>query len=120
SYLGFGLATDLFYPELYDPDSAVRFALLRQRIAEAPDRPLLLVVGSSRTGTAFRPEILAPLDTGNGPAPLVFNFSHWGANAAFNLMQVKRLLREGIRPDWLVVELMPPWLSREDKLAGSV
>jgi hypothetical protein len=100
-------------PDLYDPEYCVRFTALKARIAEDPSRPLLLLVGSSRTTMSFRPEILPPMRTPSGRVPLAFNFSHLGAGPAASLMEFRRLLDQGIRPKWLVVELMPPFLAIE-------
>jgi hypothetical protein len=44
---------------------------------------------------------------------LPFNFSHTGAGPLMSLMQYHRLRREGIRPDWLVLEVMPPAIVEE-------
>jgi hypothetical protein len=104
---------DGWHPELYDPEYGLRLALVRVRRAEQPGRPLLLFLGSSRTVLSFRPEVLPLLGPPHRPA-LVFNFSHCGAGPLMNLMLLERLLRDGMRPDWLVVELLPPKLFRDN------
>jgi hypothetical protein len=101
------------HPELQDPEYGARLALLRERLAESPDRPLLLLLGSSRTVGSFVPEKLPPLRAASGEPPLVFNFSHLGAGPGMNLLEMRRLLRNGIRPSWLVLEIMPPQLGDE-------
>jgi Protein of unknown function (DUF1574) len=111
--VGFSVVVDTWHPELYDPEYDVRLKLLRQRMGEEPDRPLLLLIGSSRTVNCFRPEILPPFRPTGQPQPLTFNFSHLASGPAMNLTLLNRLLREGIRPRWLVVELMLPCLSKE-------
>src|SRR4029077_17668713 len=78
-----------------------------------PNRPLLLTLGSSRMTLGYRPELLPPLGPASGPQPLPFNFSLFGSGAPCNLMVLHRLLRQGVRPRWLVVELMPAKLSRD-------
>jgi hypothetical protein len=99
------------HPELDDQEFGRRLALLRQRREEEPGRPLLLLLGSSRTEMSFLPELLPPLTTASGERVLPFNFSHLGAGPAMNLVEMRRLLRNGVRPDWLVVEVMPPQLG---------
>ena len=94
----FAAALDCWYPELYDAEYARRLATLRTRQAEAPERPLFLVLGSSRTALAFRPEILPPLPTRSGPPVLPFNFSHMGAGPLLNLVELRRLLADGVCP----------------------
>jgi hypothetical protein len=99
------------HPEAQDPEYAERLALLRARMAEGPDRPLCLVVGSSRVVKCFVPELLPPLPAAGGAPPLVFNFAHLGAGPGMNLVELRRLQREGVRPKWLVLEVMPPQLG---------
>src|SRR4051794_771274 len=98
---------DSRHPELYDPEFGRRLATLRDRTAETPGRPLLLRVGGSGRVVGFRPGVLPPLPAAVGGPPLVFNFSHVAAGPVMNLMQIRRLLRAGVRPDWLVVEVLP-------------
>jgi hypothetical protein len=110
-HVGIHVYLERCHPEAYDPEFAARFGLLRSRIAEAPDRPLLLVVGSSRLVTDFRPERLPDLEVGEREKLLTFNFSHTGAGPLINLMEIRRLLRQGVRPRWLVVEVLPSMLA---------
>lgn len=98
-------------PEIYDAEYRDRLCLLRERALEQPDRPLLVVVGSSRMITDFRPEVLPPLQTPQGEGVLTFNLSHSGAGPLFNLVAVRRLLRAGFHPRWLVIEVVPPLLG---------
>jgi hypothetical protein len=104
---------DGWHPEVYDVEYASRLATLRARQAEAPGRPLLLAVGSSRTVMSFTPELLPPLRTAGGADCLPFNFGHIGAGPIMNLMQLRRMLADGVRPDWLLLEVMPSYLSHE-------
>jgi hypothetical protein len=105
------------HTEMDDPEYGRRLAILRERIAEEPGRPLLLMLGSSRTEVNFRPERLPTLQTASGEQALPFNFSHLGAGPGMNLVELRRLLRDGIRPAWLVVEVMPPWLGDDRQSA---
>jgi hypothetical protein len=99
------------HPEVYDPQYRDRLILLRQRVAEDPGRPRLLVVGSSRITTDFLPEVLPPLWTADGRPPLPFNFSHTGAGPLLNLTLVRRVVRDGFCPRWMVVEIAPVLLG---------
>src|SRR6476620_5735179 len=85
-----------YFPETYDPEYDVRIHLLRQALAEHPDRPLLLLTGSSRTAMCFRPEVLQTLRDPSGTEVLPFNLSHFGGNHTLQLMLLRRLLRQGI------------------------
>lgn len=111
SFLGVQLALNAYmearHAEVYDPEYRDRVVLLRQRVAENPERPLLLVAGSSRIITGVAPEMLPPLESVNGAQPMPFDFAHSGAGSVHNLMIVRRLLREGFEPKWLVVEVVP-------------
>jgi hypothetical protein len=111
--LALGVIVEKWHPNLSDLEFGSRLALLKVREAEEQGCPLLLMVGSSRCMEAFRPEILPPVRTAAGKRLLVFNCSHTAAGPLLNLMMVTRLLRQGIRPDWLFVEIMPPFLSHE-------
>src|SRR5215469_14180028 len=62
------------YPELCDPEFHLRLRDLRARVTEAPDRPLALVLGSSRVAFGLRPASV--MEAADGPAaPTVFNFA---------------------------------------------
>src|SRR5439155_24598779 len=54
---------------------------------------------------------LPPLRTPEGRPILPFNYSHTGAGPLLELVTVRRLLDAGIRPDWLVIEVMPAYLA---------
>lgn len=100
-------------PDLYDAEYGTRLALLRRRQAEAPGRPLALVVGSSRIGLGFLPEELPPIRSASGELVLPFNFSHLAAGPVFNLVELRRLLREGVRPRWVVLEVAQSCMVHE-------
>ena len=118
-FTGVQLALDVFvvpnHPELRDPEYGARLATLRERIAEEPNRPLCLMLGSSRVVGSFVPEKLPPVVAASGERPLVFNFSHLGAGPGMNLLEARRLLRDGIRPKWVVLEVMPPQLGDDSQ-----
>lgn len=105
------VAVDASHPEAYDPEYAARLAAVR---AVPPDRPLLAVFGSSRITLGFAAEGLPPLHTPAGERVAPFNFGHTGAGPVLMLLQVRRLLAEGIRPRWAVVELMPAFVGHEN------
>jgi hypothetical protein len=116
--VGFVLVAELWFPEWYDREYTVRRDLLRERIAEAPESPLLAVIGSSRSGTGIAPGALPPLFDPAGRRVLVFNYSHYGAGPRLNFIQFRRLLRDGVRPSWLVIELFPGHLRKESNQAS--
>jgi hypothetical protein len=95
------------WPRLHDPEFGTRLDLLRGRMAQAPEKPVLIFVGSSRVGLGFLPEQMPEVRTLDGQSVLAFNCSHLAAGPVMNLVQVQRVLRAGIRPRWIVVELAP-------------
>jgi hypothetical protein len=97
---------------LRDPEYGRRLTSLRQRIAENPDRPLVLVVGSSRASMGVRPTAWEEARPG-GRDPLLFNMSLVGSGPVMELMCLRRLYVDGIRPAAVVLEYWPPFL-RED------
>ena len=113
--VGLTAGLDLSVPERYDPEYAARLDRLRQARADQPDRPLLLALGSSRMAMAFGPEHLPPLAAADGRPVTAFNFSRIGAGPVYARMTYDRLLREGLAPDAVVLELMPAFLVGEWK-----
>ena len=104
-------SADLLAPEIYDPEYAARLSRLQARQAEHPDRPLLLLLGSSRTGQLFRPEQLPPITDDHGRTVLPFNFSRNGGGPVYSRLAYERLCRQGLKPDWVVIELMPALMT---------
>ncbi len=100
-------------PDLRDPLYEVKAARLRERVIEAPARPLTVVMlGSSRTFFALKPsELEGPLEKTAGRPVVVFNFGVTGAGPVTNLMNQRRLLAEGVRPDLFLIEVLPPILA---------
>jgi hypothetical protein len=109
SHLLLLLALEGFAPQLRDPEYGRKLAGLRQRLAEAVgDKPLVLVLGSSRVSMGLRPGVL-PADT---PA-LVYNGSIIGSGPLLELLAVRRYWDDGIRPRVLVLEVWAPFLKSD-------
>ena len=111
--LAVGVVVEVWCPDWLDREYQVRRAVLRERLREDPGRPTVLVVGSSRMVTAFMPERMSPLTDAAGRDVLVFNYSHLGAGPRLNLVQVRRALRDGARPEWLILEVNLGQLNRD-------
>lgn len=119
AHVGMLIATQSIWPHLRDPEFGYMLsALLRQR-AKEPDRPLLVLLGSSRTGRGVRPGVMPELRAVDGRSPLVFNFSHIASGSLAELVTLHRLLDAGIHPDWLAVEILPALLGRKTDVFGS-
>jgi hypothetical protein len=111
---------DLWWPVLRDRELGQKLGCLRRRHAEAPSRPLAVVLGSSRTAFGFRPDDLGA--GGSGPDVVPCNFGLLGAGPLRELLGLRRLLGAGARPDVLFVEVWPPLLAEEmgDKEAAQI
>jgi hypothetical protein len=100
-------------PEIRDPEYGYRLRRLREQAAAAPDRPLFLILGSSRTLSGICPPALPPWPADTGVEPRVFNFSMLGSGPVRELLTLRRLLAAGYRPDWLLLELWPPFWPQQ-------
>jgi hypothetical protein len=78
--------------------------------AGQPDRPFVLVLGSSRT--AFG--VCAGRLSADPHGPLVFNAGMLGAGPILQQVFLRRLLASGTRPDLVCLEVMPAMLSTGD------
>lgn len=112
--LNFGLvtATDRLFPTLRDPEYGRRLARLQARQRENPDRPLVVMLGSSRTAFGLR-----PTDANAAAGPLVVNFAHVGSGPVMQVMALRRMLNNGVRPDGIVLEYWPPFLRGDGPFA---
>jgi hypothetical protein len=93
-----------------DPEFAAKFERLQARRRESPDKPLVLMLGSSRT--------LLMLDAGSlqvswdGRPAQVFNFGIKGSGPLLEHLCLERLLKAGVRPDLLLLEVFPSLYNR--------
>jgi hypothetical protein len=95
-------------PEITDTDYHFRLRAVRAARAENPTRPLGIVIGSSRTAFAFQPEQVPDAD-----GIYWMNESRFRAGPRLNRLILHRLLRDGVRPAVVVLEVMPPYFVRE-------
>jgi len=87
-----------------------KWPALERLTAEEPDRPLLLMVGSSRTSWAFQAGALDGMPDSDGRPMLVYNFGVPATGPCFQLFCLRDLLAKGIRPRFLLIEFLPPLL----------
>lgn len=106
------MAVESLRPELADPDYHHRKSLLAQRLAERPGQRVALVVGSSRTAHGFLPEAVPY--SGQAAPVLWFNYSHIGYGPVMNALSLSRFVRDGVKPDAVVLEIMPAFFVKED------
>src|SRR5438552_3595995 len=77
--LVFDVALERWQPVLRDPEYGYKLNRLRALLRAQPGRPLILVLGSSRTNLGVCPAAMQPGMGSLANAPLVFNFSINGA-----------------------------------------
>src|SRR4051812_37943960 len=93
--LGLAFLVETRRPELRDPEYAHKLTHLHNRLAESDQRPLVLMLGSSRVGVGVRPECFpAPPDTGRAN-PLLLNFALCGSGPFLERICLRRLLEDG-------------------------
>ena len=109
---GFSVVAEFVGDRYRDPEYEAKLAKLRARLAAEPHRPLILILGSSRSGVGIRPgecQSSVSADT----SPTVFNFALNGAGPRQQLIVLHRLLAEGIRPAGVLSEVLPAILYQE-------
>lgn len=111
--LGMTVVMDDWLPVLHDPEYGYKLALLNRRLAERPHHALTLLLGSSRSELGFDPESLPRLVSPDGREELVFNFAITGCGPVQELQMLKRLLRHGVKPERLLIEVHPLMLHQE-------
>lgn len=112
-HVGLSIALETWLPVARDPEYGRKLALLCRRIAEDPQRPLVLVLGSSRSGLGVRPAAFEARRDPMGRAPRVFNFAMTGGGPVHELMFLRRLLARGIHPRMVLIEVHPLFLHQE-------
>ena len=113
AYLGLAVAVETVRPEWRDPEFFTRLNRLRTIAnSEAQGshlRPVIVVLGGSRTQRGLSPEHLG---LGTGPAdPLVFNCAQSGCLPVGLRLNLARLLATGYSPDRVLIEVLPPVLA---------
>ncbi len=98
---------------LRDPVYNARLQRLLRQIRAAREKPFTVVMlGSSRTGGAFRPKAINErLAKGLGRPVAAGNFGLNGCCPATNLLTWNRLLHDGVHPDLVLIEVMPAMLG---------
>jgi len=102
------------WPFLRDPYYGYKAFLLRDRLARSEHPLTVVVLGTSRTLHGLDAGALEqPLGEALGRPVTVFNMAQEGAGPAMQLLFLRRLLRDGVRPDLLISEIHPLFLSTD-------
>lgn len=100
------IALETVRPEWRDPEFGWRLKAVQKLNATRGARPLVLALGSSRTQMG-----LSPTDLGVGDGPIVYNFGEAGSGPLQLLLNLRRVLDAGVKPDAVLAEVMPPTLG---------
>jgi hypothetical protein len=109
-HLIYGVYLHRRHPEFYDPEFSFRLRDLKRRLSEAPDRPLALAVGSSRVAFGFHPASVSGPGAAGDREPILFNLAMLGVGPVRERLVLRRVLNEGIKPRWLIIEVWAPFL----------
>ncbi|HEV3004126.1 MAG TPA: hypothetical protein VGX78_06670 [Pirellulales bacterium] len=111
--MALGFVLDGPWAGVRDAEYGEKLARLRARLREEPEAPFVLLLGSSRSANGVVPDRIAATATAAGQRPVVFNFALPGFGPVQELVLFERLLRRGIRPDRLLIEIHPALLHQE-------
>lgn len=106
--VGLNVALDTTKPEWRDPEYGHRVKRVKSLVAANPGKPLVVVLGSSRPQMG-----LSPTHLGLGDNVLAFNHSQAGCGPIGELLTLRRLLADGVKPDFVLVEILAPVLGGE-------
>ncbi len=105
-------------PSIGDPEFGGKLDGLRAKVASDPNRPLVVMLGSSRVATGFRPDALPRLTAADGREVSAFNYAQVGTGPQVAHLVLKRMLAAGVRPEWVLVEFWPPFWCVDGYLQG--
>jgi hypothetical protein len=144
--LGLAVAIEVCLPEFRAPYYAPKAARLEQRLREvsgpepgmmrsilerlpffhpawpqpARQAKVILALGSSRTADGLRGgELEGPMTQELGVPVIAFNFGLPGAGPLTELLTLQRLLADGVRPDLVVIEVLPPLLAGQEPVRSA-
>jgi len=103
--LGLVAGSETVRPEWRDPEYGHRYRAALRWQTRHPDRPLVLVLGSSRTQMGVAP---GAMDFPDEPgSPVVYNFGYRGAHPLGAWLQVSRALDARLRPRAVLIQIGP-------------
>jgi hypothetical protein len=108
---------ELRLPRLVDPVYLDRVRYVRQANAAKPGCTRTLVLfGTSRTYEGVdAPALSRSLSDGLGQPVTAVNWGIPGCTFGYNLLTWQRMQRDGVRPDLLVIEVMPSLFHADDE-----
>ena len=104
--------TNFVIRDFYDPQYALKAGRMEARMKEFPGHPPWVVMGSSRVEYGFRPGVIADRMNEKN-APMIFNFGLGGANLFRQLICLRRLVEDGMKPRRVGIEILGAVMSHE-------
>ncbi len=101
-------------PVIADREFGQKLLDLKAKTAANPDKPLAVMLGSSRVATGFRPDLLENANLA------CFNFAQVGTGPQLSHLVLERMLKQGIKPDWVFIEFWPPFWGIDGYLNGYI
>jgi hypothetical protein len=111
AHLALAIGIDWWNPRMTDRVWVKKFKRLRELAREEPDRPLLVMLGSSRTEGEFDASRLNGLPGPDGKPLVAYNAGVPAAGFLHELMYLQEMLKVGVHPKFLLVEFLPPLLN---------
>jgi hypothetical protein len=108
--IAFGVAIDWKLSAVRDATFVHKRWQLQARLSEHPGAPLVLALGSSRTMMGVLASRLH-LSSAGKPA-VVYNYSIPGSGPLTQLITLRRLVNDGVRPEAILIEVMPGQFNR--------
>jgi hypothetical protein len=108
--IAFGVAIDWKLSAVRDATFVYKRWQLQARMADHPGAPLVLALGSSRTMMGVRASRLH-LSSAGKPV-VVYNYAIPGSGPLTQLITLRRLVNDGVRPQALLLEVMPGQFNR--------
>lgn len=109
------LILDDLRPGVRDPEYGRRVRQYRDRVAENPTRPVVLILGSSRSAMGVSPaaweEVCPP------GSPMLFNLSVLGGGPVMEHLVARRGFADGVHPAVVLFEYWPPYFYSEGNWA---
>jgi hypothetical protein len=94
---------------------ARKWPALQQLVSNHTDRPLLVMLGSSRGCWAFRAGSLNGMPDSEGRPLSAYNFGIPATGPISELFYLRDMLAQGIRPRFLLIEFLPPLMCEAQR-----
>jgi hypothetical protein len=109
--LALAVAVDQWLPQVRDPEYAIKEKRLKEKMAEFPDRPIAVMLGSSRTAYGLNANLIGAQP--NNREPILFNFGLPGGGPIMQRICYDRLRDAGIQPALILFEILPAFFNGE-------